>query len=547
MRAIAFALALMLTQSVLSARAEAPPTRLWVDSYNAPANHEDIGRFVAVDGVDRIYVAGTTYESGIGGAWHDYLLLQYDADGNLVWDRRYGGEGGEALTDLEIPAPGEVLITGYSPGLNGLEVATVKYDHLGNLVWDRRQSVQGFDSDHGPKLAIDGEGNALVSATDDGDFLVLKYTPDGTLLWSRHYDGPAGDLDMATDIAADEDGSIYVTGTANESHAFATVKFSPEGDFLWEQLEPGDIASVFAPSHVAVAPDHDIVVAGSPESACGVFQFKIWKCSANTGAVLWSDTAPADPCASITFRDMAVHWTGEIVAVCDGYIDGVDFHMHLFRYTGDGILLWAREFDGPGTSEDVAAAVAVDAAGAAYAFGYTTSPPQNRDYAAVKYSASGTPEWSVSWASDQGTNDIGHDIAVDPAGNVIVTGNSFDLAQNENAVTIKYHQASSADVGVGLASGAANRSLRLDLSPNPASQGTMIGYTLPKDGAARLEIVSPEGRRVRTVANGLHTAGRHTIRWDGTDAHGARLPSGIYLAHLTAGGSVISAKIHLLP
>lgn len=545
MRSIGIATAMSLAIAVLPARAEDPPAPAWIESWNAPANHEDIGRFVAADTPDRIYVAGTTYEPGIGGAMYDFLLLQYDANGNLAWSRRYGGEGSEVVSDLEVPVSGEVVVTGYSTGLNGIEVATVNYDHLGNLVWERRYPVQGVVFDHGPRLAVAGDGSILVSTTDSGDYRAIKYAPDGTFLWSTTYDGPDGGGDIATDIAADGAGNAYLTGASNDMRAFATVKFDPGGGFVWEQLEPGDIGSVFAPSRVAVGPDGDPVVAGSPESTCGVFQFKIWKCAAADGAALWFDEAPDQPCGSFTFRDMAVHWTGDIAAVCFGSPNGGIDRMQVLRYSPNGTREWIREFDGAGTAEDVAAAVAFDAAGAIYAAGHTTNPPQNRDYAAVKYSPSGAQEWSVSWASTQGTNDIGQDIAVDPAGSVIITGNSYHPVENENVVTVKYRQASSADVAQPSGGAVAARAIRV--SPNPILGEARIEYGVPRGGAARIEILSTEGRRIRTLADRHGAAGYHAILWDGTDGAGDRLPSGMYFVRLVFEGSSESAKIQILP
>ena len=104
LKPVCFGPAILLGTIALTAWAEDPPTTEWVRTWNAPANHEDIGHFVAVDTPDRIYVAGTTYEPGVGAAAHDYLLLQYDAAGNLAWYRRYGGTGDETLSDLVVPS-----------------------------------------------------------------------------------------------------------------------------------------------------------------------------------------------------------------------------------------------------------------------------------------------------------------------------------------------------------------------------------------------------------------------------------------------------------
>ena len=527
-----------------AARAENPPTTLWVQSWNGPNNHEDIGRFVAVDTPDRIYVAGSTYEPGAGGAGHDYLLLQYDSDGNLNWFRRYGGQGEETLSDLAVPVSGEVIVTGFSPGLNSLEVATVKYDQLGDILWERRHPARGASSDYGPKLAVDGEKNVIVSAADAGDYLALKYAPDGTLLWSRTYDGPASQDDFATDVAVDAGGNVYLTGAANSLHAFATVKLSPAGDFLWEQIEPGDIGSVFAPSKLAVGPDNNVVVAGSPESTCGVFQFKIWKCASASGAVLWSDKQPSQPCSSFIFRDLTLDESGAALAACSGSAGGVEGHMQVLRYSTDGVREWIREYDGPGTAEDTAEAIAADAVGAAYVVGSTDFPPQNRDYAAAKFSAAGEQEWSFTWASPHGTNDLAHDICVDPAGGVILTGNSFDQVQNENVVSIKLLQATAA--GVAESSPGAAPPVQLRMEPNPAFGEATISYVLPRAGRIRLDLLSADGRLLRTLAEGPCSTGLHTIHWSASGAEGLGLPGGVYFLRLEAGGRVTTTKAGLL-
>jgi hypothetical protein len=341
-------------------------------------------------------------------------------------------------------------------------------------------------------------------------------------VWSRTYDGPESGFDTATDIAAGLDGSVYVTGDVGSAGAFATVKFNAGGDFLWDQIEPGDIGSVFPPCQVAVGPDGDVIVAGSPESTCGVFQFKVWKCDAATGAVLWSDKQPGQPCSSFIFPDMT-----------------------LDKDSPAGTRLWTRTFDGPGTSEDIAAAIATDRWGGVYAAGYTTFPPQNRDYAAVKFSPDGVPAWSVTWASDTGTNDIGHDIAVDPAGDVVLTGNSYDPVHNENAVTIKYHQSPPAYV-VELEGGAAARPA-LTVSPNPVAREAVLRYHLARDGQVRLQVFAPDGRIVRTLVDEAGSAGSHEIRWNAEDASGARLAAGTYLLRLDAQPAGAAAKLSLLP
>jgi hypothetical protein len=235
---------------------------------------------------------------------------------------------------------------------------------------------------------------------------------------------------------------------------------------------------------------------------------------------------------------------GNILAACSGSETGVDTHMQVLRYTPDGTRQWIREFDGPGTAEDVAAAITTDGVGAAYVVGYTTFPPQNRDYAAAKFSAAGVPEWSVTWASSQGTNDMAEDIVVDPVGDVVLTGHSYSPTTNEDAVTIKYHQAFAAQVSDPAGAGSARYAL--GVSPNPTGGETEIHYTLAREGRVRVEILAPDGRRVRTLVDEVASTGSHAIRWRGTDARGERLPAGTYLVRLEGGGGESTAKVSLL-
>jgi hypothetical protein len=79
--------------------------------------------------------------------------------------------------------------------------------------------------------------------------------------------------------------------------------------------------------------------------------------------------------------------------------------------------------------------------------------------------------------------------------------------------------------------------------PNPFNPRTSLGFVLARGGAARLEIFDLAGRRVRTLVDESLAAGQHERVWDGAGEDGRRLPSGAYLARLTAGGVVEVRKL----
>ena len=72
-------------------------------------------------------------------------------------------------------------------------------------------------------------------------------------------------------------------------------------------------------------------------------------------------------------------------------------------------------------------------------------------------------------------------------------------------------------------------------------------FTLPEESAVDLAIYNVSGRLVRTlIANEPQTAGRHEVVWDGRDASGRELPSGVYLSRLESGGQVLRGRMNLM-
>jgi flagellar hook assembly protein FlgD len=47
------------------------------------------------------------------------------------------------------------------------------------------------------------------------------------------------------------------------------------------------------------------------------------------------------------------------------------------------------------------------------------------------------------------------------------------------------------------------------------------------------------GNRVATLAEGVYSAGEHSVVWDGTTQQGDRLPSGVYYYRLLVEGQTV--------
>lgn len=86
----------------------------------------------------------------------------------------------------------------------------------------------------------------------------------------------------------------------------------------------------------------------------------------------------------------------------------------------------------------------------------------------------------------------------------------------------------------------------LPATPNPFNPRCELRFVLAAAGPARLEVLDLVGRRLTLLVEGWHEAGEQVATWDGRDALGRALPSGVYLARLEAAGLCLSTKLVLI-
>ena len=110
----------------------------------------------------------------------------------------------------------------------------------------------------------------------------------------------------------------------------------------------------------------------------------------------------------------------------------------VLAFTATAQEAWVARYKGPGNSNDVAYAVAVDASGNVYVTGFSVGSGTGTDYATIKYNASGAQQWVARYGPGN-DNDYATGIAVDGSGNVYVTGYSIGLGAGYDYATIKYN------------------------------------------------------------------------------------------------------------
>ena len=81
--------------------------------------------------------------------------------------------------------------------------------------------------------------------------------------------------------------------------------------------------------------------------------------------------------------------------------------------------------------------------------------------------------------------------------------------------------------------------------PNPFNPETEIHFAIPKDGLVTLKVYNALGQEIATLMNEQKAAGRYSLTWNGRDAFGQPVPSGIYFYQLQvkSGKKVIFSQI----
>jgi len=101
----------------------------------------------------------------------------------------------------------------------------------------------------------------------------------------------------------------------------------------------------------------------------------------------------------------------------------------------------------------------------------------------------------------------------------------------------------------GVSSGINDRTYTLEEGvfnsyPNPFLDETKINFTLKKDSRVKLEVFDISSRLVMTLLpSSLKNVGEHSVRWDGQNNQGSKVPKGIYYYRLQVDQEFYNKKI----
>ncbi len=244
----------------------------WERLYGGPLSI-DHGSDVATDGMGHVYLAGDIATSATGQ--FDAYLNQYDASGNLLWNRTvsslvftsvatdpagnvYAADGTSlhkydvngnllwikdylpsGVINVRSDATGNLYLAGFSGFGLTAHSFLMKADSAGDVLWFRDFGVPGQVLNG---FSLDGLGNVYVAGqrftNESSDGFLLKYDSAGNSLWSQDY--PDVGNEILSDVSADALGHVYVKGVVaapfsvpgEHAHDFL-ASYDPSGNLIW--------------------------------------------------------------------------------------------------------------------------------------------------------------------------------------------------------------------------------------------------------------------------------------------------------------------------
>jgi len=82
--------------------------------------------------------------------------------------------------------------------------------------------------------------------------------------------------------------------------------------------------------------------------------------------------------------------------------------------------------------------------------------------------------------------------------------------------------------------------------PNPFNPNTEIRYWMERAAGVTLSVFDLRGHEVCVLVDATQPAGWNAVRWDGRDATGRNVPTGVYFARMETESRVVSCRMMMV-
>lgn len=325
------------------------------------------------------------------GKWQA-LMMKFDGELNLLWSKNFGGEAISCFNAVKETSDGGFIAVGHryskegdTSGLSKGEMDGIiaKYDAAGNLLWGK--SFGGSEGDYFRSVVENAQGEYVVvgdSGSKDGDMtgknkgrnsaIIVKYATDGKLLEMKAFGGK--DTDLFNSVKGTKDGGYIISGYSTSADGDLKglhqgsingilVKYDQELNLAWAQtvsLTNLDILMfVGSTGYLGVeeTDDEGYIVVGSdlfenpnPNSLGKAEANAIIAKYSNDGTLQWKNKfggSKMDQFTAVQQTDDGGYLAVGNTLSQDGNLAGLSkypFNGVIARYASDGNFLWAKAF-----------------------------------------------------------------------------------------------------------------------------------------------------------------------------------------------------------
>ncbi len=211
---------------------------IWQKTFGGFTN--DVGKSVVQLPDSGYVVAGFTNSFGAGG--YDVYLVRTDKNGNLIWQKTFGGIDWDFANDVVLTPDGDIAVVGNTSsfGHGKKDGLFLKFDFSGNLV--TQKYIGGAENEELNSIIVTNDLNlAAVGYTEskgeiNGDSYFLKFDLNGDTIFTKTF-GAAG-KDYANDIVQKPNTDFVICGaktyTSNPKTESLIYSLTASGAFLWE-------------------------------------------------------------------------------------------------------------------------------------------------------------------------------------------------------------------------------------------------------------------------------------------------------------------------
>lgn len=165
---------------------------------------------------------------------YDFWVVKIGSDGSFVWERSFGGSGIEIAYDIEKTEDNAYVIIGntfsndtdISKNNGESDIWLIKIDDNGNLLWEKNYGGSQFDAAQSVSLASDGgfiiAGNSksidwdVTSNIGENDIWLIKTNASGELIWQNSFGGSG--IDFGFDAIETQDHGVILVGDSQSAN-----------------------------------------------------------------------------------------------------------------------------------------------------------------------------------------------------------------------------------------------------------------------------------------------------------------------------------------